>query len=173
MDNHILEATIHALRLVNHVRFFRSERGYQGRFFCMLQTFLDECGILSDDVILEMEYQKGERHGTHQRPDIILHIPTEVSGATVEKNNLAVWALKRRANTSRARADFEKLDWMFAHLCYPLGFFVNIDSDSHHLDCYTGSFRDRLVAFAVRLDSGNVIITHAYWIDDQIVIERQ
>lgn len=170
MKEQIVEATIYALRSVNHVRFFRTERGYQGQFFCALQTALDEQGILGDALILEMEYQKAEsRHDTRQRPDIILHIPTEVSGAPVEENNFAVWALKRRASVSRAQDDFEKLDWMFECLRYPLRFFINIDTDSHHFNHYTGYHRDCLIAFAVRLDGEDVLITQAYWMDDHVV----
>jgi len=170
MDERILEATILALRSVNHIRFFGTERGYQGRFFCALQTALDEQGILGDALILEMEYQKAEsRHDTRQRPDIILHIPTEVSGAPVEENNFAVWALKRRASVTEAREDFDKMDEMFELLHYPLGFFVNIDSNSHYLGHYAGSYADRLLAFALRLDDESVSIRQACWVDGQIV----
>lgn len=123
MDERIVEATIRALSVVNHVRFFKSERGYQGRFFCELEAFLYEYGVLSDSTILEMEYQKTTQHGTSQRPDIILHIPVEASGAAVGENNFAVWALKHRASAFKAQEDFGKLDEMFEYLCYPLGIF--------------------------------------------------
>jgi hypothetical protein len=166
----IVEATIDALRSVSHVRLFRSERGYQGRLFYALQAALDDHGILNDELILEMEYQKSPaRHQIGQRPDIILHIPTETSGAAVYENNLAVWALKRRASEGEARDDFAKLNEMFERLRYPLGFFINIDSESHHLDCYTGHYADRILAFAVRLIDQNVSLRQAQWIDDQII----
>ena len=166
----IIEATIDALRSVSHIRLFSSERGYQGRLFCALQAALDDHGILNDELILEMEYQKSpRRHQIGQRPDIILHVPTEISGAAVYENNYAVWALKLQGSPARAREDFDKLDEMFEHLGYPLGFFINIDSDAHHLRCYTGQYSNRLLAFAVRLNNGNVSIKQAQWIDNQVI----
>ncbi len=60
-------------------------------------------------------------------PDIILHIPTEVSGVGVYENNFAVWALKREATKKGAIEDFKKLDKMFRDLSYPVGFFININ----------------------------------------------
>jgi hypothetical protein len=44
-----------------------------------------------------MEYQKSARQGLAQRPDIVFHIPAEVSGAAVTENNYEVWALKPAA----------------------------------------------------------------------------
>ena len=168
----IVGATISALRSVTNTRFFRTERGYQGRFFCGLQEALDSSDSILDAVcILEMEYQKrGERHHTRQRPDIILHIPAEESGAPVSENNLAVWALKRRASQAEAIQDFDKLDVMFSELCCPLGFFVNIDSNSHHLHCYAGDYPERLVAFAVRLGNGDIAVKQA-WREEGEVVE--
>jgi hypothetical protein len=166
MKERIIGATIDALRSVCHVRFFRTERGYQGRFYCALQAALDMRNILSDELILEMEYQKtGPRHHTQQRPDIILHVPVEVSSAAVHENNVAVWALKRRASVADAKDDFGKLNTMFTSLHYPLGIFINIDSNYHYLSYYQGICRDRILAFAVQLDDGNVSITQASWSD--------
>jgi hypothetical protein len=169
MEEMIIEATILALRSVRHARFFRTERGYQGRFFCALQEILEEFGILNDDLILEMEYQKSvARHHMNQRPDIVLHIPTEVSNAPPNKNNFAAWALKCRANPAHAQDDFRKLDELFLVLDYPLGFFVNIDSDSHHLLHYSGNYPDRLIAYAVQLNDRDVSIRGARWVRGEI-----
>jgi nucleoside-diphosphate-sugar epimerase len=45
---------------------------------------------------LEQEYQKGtSSHGTTQRPDIIIHVPVEHSGARITENNYVVYALKK------------------------------------------------------------------------------
>jgi hypothetical protein len=111
---------------------------------------LEKKGLLRNGCILEMEYQKSHRHGTGQRPDIVLHVPAEESGAGVTENNYAVWALKRRATKSEAIEDFGKLDVMFGALCYPLGIFVNIDTRHHRAACYSGRFPERLRTVAVR-----------------------
>lgn len=103
-------------------------------------------------IFVEMEYQKSSRHGLSQRPDIIYHIPVEHSGGDIVENNFAVWALKARANAAAAQEDFEKLDEMFEHLNYPLGFFVNIDTEQHHLASYNGTFKDRLIGISVWLE---------------------
>jgi hypothetical protein len=159
----LINATIQSLQSVRNPRLFHTERGYQGEFFCALQQILREQGIVDGACILEMEYQKSRLHRTRQRPDVILHVPVEISGADRTDNNFAVWALKRMARPEDAMDDFGKLDEMFEELAYPLGFFMNIDSELHHLGKYTGSFVDRLVAFAIRLDKHAVMIRMAYW----------
>jgi hypothetical protein len=169
MDNQrLVDATIQALSAVKNGRFFLNERGYQGEFHSCLRNLLIEQGFIDESQILETENQKSERHNTHQRPDIILHIPREVSGADVTENNYAVWALKLRASKEKAKEDFDKLDEMFSKLHYPIGFFINIDSESHHFNNYDGGNADRLVTFSVRLIDANVSIKMAYWENDDI-----
>jgi len=158
-----IDATVQSLRSVKNPRLFRTERGYQGEFFCALQSILREQDIVDGITILEMEYQKSGRHRTQQRPDIILHVPIEISDASVTDNNFAVWALKRNASVEEAREDFRKLDKMFRILDYPLGFFININSELHRLDMYAGAFRYRIIAFAVRLNEPDIMIKMAYW----------
>jgi len=63
MNNKILAATDQALHQVDESRFWRTERGFHGRFYCVLQKVLDEEGLLPRGRILEMEYQKSARHG--------------------------------------------------------------------------------------------------------------
>ncbi len=149
MQHLIIESTISALTAITAPRFFKSERGYQGVFYCKLYEEFENRGLVNEDQIIEMEYQKSARHGLSQRPDIIFHIPVEHSSADIVENNFAVWALKPRANAAAAQEDFEKLDEMFEVLNYPLGFFVNINTEQHHLDLYKGNFKDRLVGFSV------------------------
>jgi hypothetical protein len=156
MRNALITATETAIRTVDAPRFFRTERGFQGRFYSSLLAELEHAGLLVGGAILEMEYQKRGPHGTAQRPDIIFHIPFEHSGADRTANNFAVWALKRRATVASAQDDFDKLDQMFSGLQYPLGFFVNIDSTCHMAEHYNGGFPTRLVAVAASLDG-----THA------------
>lgn len=152
----IVTATDEALRQVAEPRFLRTERGFQGRFYCALQRVLEKRGLLQGGRILEMEYQKSARHGMSQRPDIILHVPAEDSGAGVAENNFAVWALKKRATAREARDDLARLDEMFERLCYPLGIFVNIDARDHFAASYDGRFPERLRTVAVWLD-GEVV----------------
>ena len=156
MSDEIITATDAALRRVAEPRFLRTERGFQGQFYCALQRVLKERGLLREGRILEMEYQKSTRHGMSQRPDIVLHVPAEDSGAGMAENNFAVWALKRRATLAEARDDFVKLDEMFEQLCYPLGIFVNIDARDHFAASYDGRFPERVRAVAVWLDGGAV-----------------
>jgi hypothetical protein len=144
-----IRATVAAIRFVRNPRYLATERGYHGAFYCALRAFFDETGLLSENCILEMEYQKSARHDTSQRPDIVFHIPVEVSKGSVHDNNFAVWALKRDASFSDARGDYEKLDEMGATLRYPLIIFVNVHSSKTHLDAYCGNFRERIHAFAV------------------------
>ncbi|HZS10043.1 MAG TPA: hypothetical protein VFD58_34765 [Blastocatellia bacterium] len=169
MRDLIIEATIDALKSVKHPRFFRTERGYHGRFYCALQSVLDQRMSLDDACILEMEYQKSSRHGTGQRPDIVLHIPAGKTRPSVKENNYAVWAFKRKSSVDGAVDDFRKLDEMFELLCYSLGFFINIGSDEHLLKNYTGAYPDRIIAFAVRRKADVIEIRQAYIEGGQII----
>jgi hypothetical protein len=157
-----IECTIAALRSVKNPRYLATERGYHGAFYCALRSALEAQGILSDKVILEMEYQKSSRHGTTQRPDIILHIPTEVSNLPVTENNFCVWALKRGAKRASALDDFWKLDEMCEELRYRLAVFVNIGASRTWLDVYSGPYRQRIHAMAYTGGKGEQIV-HAYF----------
>ncbi len=154
----LLKATELALKSVTSERFFQTERGFHGRFYCALQHQLDQDNLLSNGAILEMEYQKSARHDMHQRPDIIFHIPAEHSNESVKANNFAVWALKRKASKADALDDFAKLDQMFGGLNYPMGFFINIDSNEPMHNYYTGKHNDKLFSVAVHLVNSNVEI---------------
>lgn len=170
MREAIVEATIAALSSVINPRFFKSEREYQGGFYCGLLAELENRNLLTEDRIVEMEYQKrSAKHGLSQRPDIIFHIPTELSGADVADNNYAVWAFKANAGPEAAQEDFEKLNQMFGGLNYPLGFFINIRTGQHCLQHYNGPFRDRLFGFAVWLQNGMPRIKEAWYEDTELM----
>ena len=158
MRDALIAATEAALRAVDAARFFQTERGFQGRFYCALQTQLDQAGLMTNGAILEMEYQKSSRHDLTQRPDIVFHIPAEHSGASVEENNFSVWAFKRRASVGKAQSDFKRLDEMFETLSYPLGFFVNIASQNPMRQHYSGAYSDRLAAVAAKLTGTQVSV---------------
>jgi len=161
MRDTLIAATEAAIRSVVEARFFQSERGFHGRFYCALQFELDHVGLIAGGAILEMEYQKSARHGLSQRPDIVFHIPTGHSNANVRTNNYAVWALKRQATVAKARDDFDKLDEMFRALEYPLGFFINIDATDPMREHYTGAYRTRLAAVAAKLEDTQVNVRWA------------
>jgi hypothetical protein len=161
MRQALINATEAAIRAVDAARFFQTERGFHGRFYCALQEQLDQAGLMINGAILEMEYQKSRRHDLTQRPDIVFHIPAEYSGATVQENNFAVWALKRRASAVKAKSDFDLLDEMFQALHYPLGFFLNIDSVDSMRQHYNGAYGSRLVTVAAQLSDGQVSL---HWV---------
>jgi hypothetical protein len=163
MRQRIIDSTISALSSISTNRYFRSERGYQGAFYCKLRDEFEKYDLANEEQIIEMEYQKSSRHGMSQRPDIIFHIPVEHSGSNIDENNYAVWALKANANHKAAGDDFDKLEEMFRHLKYHLGFFININSDQNHLATYTGSFKDRIFAFAVWLQDDTIRLKQAYF----------
>src|SRR4051794_38284302 len=124
----ILEATKAALKSVRHPRLFRTERGYAAMSYHFLIEGLVQRGLMSfdGDALLEMEYQKGSvRHDANQRPDLVFHIPVEVSAADVRENNYSTWSYKLWGGPYDAQDDFKKLDYMFGGLDYPLGFFIN------------------------------------------------
>jgi hypothetical protein len=163
-----IEATIGAIRSVRNARYLATERGYQGAFYCTLRSELERMERLSAERILELEYQKTVgRHGTRQRPDIVFHIPMEISGAEEWKNNFAVWALKHSATSARATEDFIKFEHMCHRLCYPLAIFINVSSAETHLDKYRGSFHERVHSFAVPSARGTRI-GHSYFEDGEL-----
>ena len=168
--NAVIGIVIDALKKVNNPRFFKTERGYQGRFGCAMYEVMDNKGIFPDDAILEEEYQKRRNeHGTIQRPDIIVHIPTEISGlANTTKNNFVVFAFKKNATLKKAGEDFYKLDVMFKELEYPLGIFINIGTLHTHIDKYRGDYKERLHFFSVVMKNVELKIVHAFFKNAQI-----
>jgi hypothetical protein len=154
----VLESTDQAMRHLTAPRFFRSERGYQGWFYCHLQRELDRRGLLVEPCILEMEYQKSRRHGMEQRPDIILHIPAEESGAHVAENNFVVWALKLNATEAKAAEDFTNLDEIIGGLGYRIGIFVNVASTRTFARSYSGGYADRIFMVAVTMENGTPVL---------------
>ena len=177
MKKHIIEATIEALKSIRNPRYFNNERGYQGEFYCALRKQLAERAVIGldkhdtiiGDIILDMEYQKRGVHRTQQRPDIILHKPAKVTNTSVDENNFAVWALKRKCRCPKAKKDFTKLNEMFRNLNYPLGFFINIDNDSHHLEHYKGDYDKRIFGFSVRLRNGVLYIKQGAFMRGKLI----
>jgi hypothetical protein len=156
MQEKLIDATEKAIKAVGATRFFQTERGFHGRFYCALYCELERAHLTSNGAILEMEYQKSSRHSLNQRPDIILHVPAEHELADVTANNVAVWALKRHATAKSASEDFSKLDQMFDTLRYCFGFFINIDSIHPMCNYYNGAYRSRLFTAAASLSGTGV-----------------
>ena len=175
MNKEILSATTEALKIFSHKRFYSAERGYQGKFYQLLHNVLDEAKILNDEIILEQEYQKSARHHLpeDQRPDIVLHVPAEFHNLQVTEGNFAVFALKRQATKAEARDDFRKLNHMFEHLKYPLGIFININSNLHRLELYEGNYKKNIHSFAVWLEDDEVKVIHAFWRDENNLAEKK
>lgn len=148
-----------ALRNVKTPRFFDTERGYQGELLAELRAALPALGV-QREAIVEQEYQKTLFvHNINIRPDIIIHVPT-APGGNRRIGNSIVFELKRKAGPKKAQEDFGSLDTIIGALNYPLGVFVNIDSDRTQAAQYQGPYRDRIHFFAVRLVNRAVQIRH-------------
>ena len=151
-----------SLKAINEERFFSTERGYQGRLLSELDKRLKIKRILLKGRIVEQEYPKTlKNHGIRIRPDIIIHVPYRAKIHPSRRyGNYVVIQLKLNATEEKAKEDFEKLDLMFNRnkLNYPLGIFLNINSDKTFFDSYSGDYKDRLHYFAVRLSDNKVLI---------------
>ncbi len=149
-----------ALSSISEPRLFRSERGYQGALLSELQARLTKRSLWPGNPIVEQEYQKRAReHGITVRPDLIMHIPYERGQVRSRTHgNYAVVELKRRASREEALEDFRKLSQTCIVLDYPIGVFINIDSDKTYFSEYEGAARERLCAIAVELKDGVVVL---------------
>lgn len=160
-DQKFLEVFRQSIKSIEDKRYFSTERGYQAELYCQLKERLNPTWIQSK-AILEVEYQKTEeKHGIKLRPDIVLHVPFE-SGQYNNRlsGNYIVIELKLRANERKAKEDFKKLNSIFQELNYPLGIFLNINSDKTFCDRYFGNYGQRLHCFAVKLANNEVIVKY-------------
>jgi hypothetical protein len=151
-----------SLLAINHPRFFETERGFQGAFIAELSRRLPE--LQFEGAIIEQEYQKRIRsHGIRIRPDIIIHVPFEDGRHNSRRDgNFVVFELKLKAGPEEALTDFNHLSSMCEILGYPMGIFINIDSNNTHLNIYNGSHKQKLHAFAVSLQGTKVEIQHEF-----------
>lgn len=161
MDKRVfLNRFIHSIKAINAKRYFSTERGYQGQLLIELNTELRIEPIFLGEASIEQEYQKTlKNHGINIRPDIIIHIPYEEEIYQSRRTgNFVVIQLKRKGSEHAASEDFDKLDLMFEKLDYPLGIFLNVDSNETFFDSYTGNYKDRLRCFAVQLSNNQVML---------------
>ena len=154
----ILEIIRSSLSSITNPRFYETERGYQGELSAELRSRLPLLQL--DGAIVEHEYQKRIKdHGFRIRPDIIIHVPFKYSNYTSrDEGNFVVIALKHQATEKKALIDYRNLSRMCEILGYPLGVFINIDSDETYFSNFQGPFKEKLYSFGVRLDSGQVVI---------------
>jgi len=159
----LVTITFEAITRVKHPRFWETERGFHGEFHAILREILVAEGIIRYlGPILEQEYQKSERHGISQRPDSILHMPAKQWGLRRDEGNFAVWAFKYQSTRAEAVEDFRRLDEMFSHLRYPLGFFLNVSNDRTFEDAYRGQHAERIHCVSCRLNAdGTFSLRHA------------
>lgn len=170
IEKRIVEITTESLLAIHHIRYFHTERGFQGELIRELNNRIE--GIFPPGTIAEQEYSKSiSRHGTSQRPDIVLHVPAEYSGLGIKENNFAIFALKLNAESDDAIDDFNKMDIMFQQLNYQLGFFININSNKHHLEHYSGPYRSCIHGYSVLLNKGQPIVNHSFF-NNGTIFER-
>jgi len=163
ISRRLVAITFQAITNVKHPRFWETERGFHGEFHAVLREILiSERIIAYAGPILEQEYQKSSRHGLSQRPDSILHMPAKQWGLKQYEGNFAVWALKRHSSEDEAKLDFERLDEMFDALRYPLGFFLNVDSERTFARVYRGQHAERIHCISCSLNAdGTISLRHA------------
>lgn len=167
----IIQLTIQALLNLDDDTYFSDERVYQGGLLCQLNFLWDQRIFPKNKIRIQQERQKNiPAHNLRLRPDIVIHIPT-VKGQSTRKDNFCVYALKRAASQKEAMNDFSKLEEFFVKLNYPLGIFININSNNTYLDSYTGEKPERIHAFSVELFAAEIEIHHTYWAKDRFVVD--
>jgi len=170
----IIEMVITAFKRIKSPRFFKTERGFQGRLNSVLNRIQEEQHIFPDGTIIEEEYQKKlDPHGMRQRPDIIIHVPIESGHSNNRKeNNYVVFALKLNARKNEVMKDFKKLDEVIEKLNYQFGIFININSINCFLEEYQGPNNDKLHEFCIKQINGNFTIHYAYLHEDNVIITK-
>ena len=170
----IIEMVITALKRINSPRFYKTERGFQGRLTSVLNKIQDEQHIFPDGTIIEEEYQKKlEPHGMTQRPDIIIHDPIETGHSNNRKeNNYVVFALKLNKKKNEVMKDYKKLDEVIEKLNYQFGIFININSINSFLGEYQGPNKDKLHEFCIKQINGNLTIHYAYLHENNVIITK-
>ena len=167
-----IEIVITALKEIDTPRFFKTERGFQGRFNIALNKILDEQNIFPEGTIIEEEYQKRLKlHGINQRPDLIIHVPIESSHSSNRKeNNYIAFAFKLSGNKIKVMKDFENLNELIEKLNYSIGIFININSINSFLGEYQGPNKDKLHEFCIKQINGKLNLRYAHFQEGKIII---
>lgn len=142
-----------SLEVITEKRFFSSELGYQGQLVTEPNNRLKVELVFSKKIVVEQEYQKTlKNHGIRIRPDIIIHVPYLIEAHSSRKeDNFVAIQLKLNATEEKAKLDFDKLDLLFERLNYPLGIFLNLNSNRTFFNSYIGDYKHRLHCLAVTL----------------------
>lgn len=168
----ILFAIEKALKIINNPIYFDDERAYQAELYRILGNEI--YGIGPQLSMIQSECPKTNRkHGMNKRPDIIIHIPSMITGSPVNEDNFAVIELKYKSSPSKAIYDFNKMNKMFETLNYPIGIFINVNSTRTLLEHYTGKFEDRIHSFSVASINGQPKIIHSYFVDGCVVVDEE
>lgn len=171
----IIQEVINSIKSINTERYFRTERGYQTEFYSILSNNIAGKNIFPQHTILEAEVQKKNlaHYGVTQRPDLLIHIPIE-TGITenANENNFVNFAFKLNGNVAASTEDFNKLDEMFQLLNYELGIYINIGHYPEiYLDSYNGEYKDRIHEFSIGLKEKKVLVSHAFYENERLIIE--
>lgn len=167
----LIHSIAEALKSVTSTRFFRTERGFQGQFHVGLNRLLTERGIISNQTIIEEEYQKTFRnHGIPHRPDLIIHIPFE-TGLTENRKegNFVAFEFGLQAGERKAIECFNKLDDYITFLNYQLGIFVNINDTRSFIRLVPSNL---IHVFNVTKTHETVKVSHSYLVDEQPIIRE-
>lgn len=171
-QSHIIDI----LKNISNKRFFRTERGYQGKLISAIEQLIQETEIFRKETIVEQEHQKTiKHHRINQRPDIIVHIPIEANLTNdPTRNNYYVIALKLNGNGIAAVEDYKKLNDMFRYLNYREGLFINIGTyPDIYLNNYRGRFRNKIHEVSIRLNNnGEVDICYARFYRNRLIISE-
>ncbi len=159
-NERIITAVRQSLRAISHPHFFNTERGYQGELLAELRKRLPRLKINKGRAVIQQEYQKTRQdHGIRLRPDLLIHEPFDSRHHRDRtQGNYAVFELKRLSTPKKAQDDFCSLFQLMKALNYPLAFFVNIDSGTTHIAHAPSNMPGRLIAFAVKLIDGHVVL---------------
>jgi len=159
-------------KTLTNERYWKSERAFQSEFYCFLKEQHETINLFPKGAILESEYQKKlDEHGLRLRPDLIVHMPTEITHANVRKNNYLLIQFKVHATLRKAIADFKKINDLIRILDYPIGIFINVDSEGKEfLASYSrGEYKQRIHEISVYREDGETIIRHVSYINGEIV----
>ena len=146
-----------SLLAITNPHFYGTELGFQGELLSEIRARLPRLEL--DGAVVQQEYQKRLKvHGFRIRPEIIIHIPFEQSEFRQRaEGNFVVIELKLESTGPDALVDYEKLSSMCKLLDYPLAIFININSTETFYDDLDIE-KDRIHAFAVKIESGQVLL---------------
>lgn len=160
-----------AIKQIKSRRLFNSERGFRGQLQANLDRLLREKNLISNHALVEEEYQKRIRdHGVSHRPDIIIHVPFEEGIARSRReDNFVAFELKLRADENDASDDFAKLNDYITILKYPIGVFVNVNSEKPFIELVPNN---KIHVLNVLRHKQDVVVIHSYIKKGKVIHQR-